>query len=167
MPSTFIIPTLLNQNPFIPLNQSNIKVIKMTFFKKTIDMSHYDNLLWDKDLAKSKGTKAFIKYMHPIDYLKEVNKGVDNTSKKKTLQQHINAVKKYRAKDYSERMLKGDKFPMIFLLYQDNQVYQQEGNRRAMAVQLLINSGILPFDYKIPVAIFQRKGKGDSWRGFF
>ena len=92
--------------------------------------------------------------MKPMGYLKEVVKS--NMYSDTTLEEHIEYILKYRTYDYSEDMLKGDLFPIPVLEYYSDGSIEQEGNHRAMAVQLLIDAGHLDKDYKMPVVIMKR-----------
>ena len=140
-----------------------IKLKKGTrFFKPTTDMLYYDELLKNKKYAyEKKGIKAYIVYMTPDKYIREITRSENYFEYKK----YVKWKKTSSAYEYSENMIDGDKFAFPILEYEGGQVIEQEGAHRTLAVQILIDSGCIK-ELDIPVGIFIRK-KNKEWKGFF
>jgi len=118
------------------------------FFENRTQMLDIDQIFESPDyFYTAKSRIAYIRYMTPIEYMKKCVEGFGNT----TLEKEIDMLHKPTVIKYAADMLKGDLFPMISLEYLS--YFTQEGRRRAMAVQHLIDTGKIPEDTLIPVVI--------------
>ena len=139
---------------------NEIKVLRneKRFFKSTADSPLWDSLFKRPEYFKEeKGLVAHLEYMKPVDYLKESIRGYDNI----TLDEHMEFIKKYRSKDYAEMFEKGELFPIPWFEYYEDGSRDQEGNHRAMALQILIDEGKIPPNYEMPVIIVKHISDGN------
>lgn len=107
---------------------------EFTGFQNKTTMGYVDDALKSGD--------AYVAEMSPQEYLGRVAKIFGTT-----YERQIGTVQESTARDYAKRLKAGEKAPMLYLNYRDN---QQEGRHRAMAAFF---AGI----DTIPVAVFPKR----------
>ena len=144
-------------------------------FQNRTDVPFYDDLLSEKELdwydhktqqhttgpkkqymKEVKNRSANVQWMSPDEYINKCVEGFYKYSDPRIKERFpdvseykewfLNTKQENLIKEYSDRWIKGEKPPMVYLIYKDGEFYGQEGLHRAiMAKQLGLE--------KIPVLV--------------
>lgn len=107
------------------------------YYNNNTGMSFYNDLLKDKEyMFWVKGLVGDLYYMTPDKYFKKCA-----DMQKTTVKEQLKYVDEKLAKEYKEKMLDGEKFPVLIIDYSDN---SQEGRHRAFASKMIDPSTEIP-----------------------